>query len=398
MKKYISTLLLTILILLSGCQKSRKIENTKIMTISDIHYLSPSLHDDGPLFRYVLENSDGKTFDYCKEILDTLIETTINENPDVLVITGDISYNGSRVSHEEMASRLKEIEDHGIDVVVLSGNHDVYSTPIYYSGEEFEYITSVTALGFKNIYDDYGYNQAYIKDEDSNSIVYKVNDTVWLLCLDANYEINCSVSKNTIKWIEDVLKKAQEEKAYVISFSHQSLLKHSSYPDFGYVINQAPEIKELYKKYGVNANFAGHVHTQHIVNEDDFYEVLTSSTSIYENHYGIIEVNNDSLVYDTKSLDVEGYAKKNNSTDENLLNYSAYSKDLFLRVNSNKATRGLEGELKEKMGLLNLYYFIGKLDDQVVLDIASNTDTSYLQRISGELNKNYNHLEIDIHN
>lgn len=368
------------------------------MTISDIHHFASSLHDDGPLFNYVLENSDGKTFDYCDEILDTLIDTTIKENPDVLVITGDISYNGSRVSHEDIAARLKEIENHGIDVIVISGNHDVYTTAMSYYGEEYENITSVTSYGFEKIYEDFGYNEAYLKDENSNSFIYKLKDTVWLLCLDANYEINCSLSNASIKWIEDVLKKAQEEKAYVISFSHQNLLSHGNYQNFGYVINQASQIKELYKKYGVDANFAGHVHIQHIANEDNFYEVLTSSTSIYENHYGIIEVNNGSLKYDTKSLDVETYAKENGLTDEKLLNYNEYSKELFLRVNSNKATRGLEGELKENMGLLNMYYFVGKLDDDVVKEIANKTDTSNLQRISGELGKNHNHLEIDINN
>lgn len=367
------------------------------MTISDIHYLDPSLQDGGEIFTYILENSDGKTTDYSKEILDTLIQTVIEEKPDVFVITGDISFNGSRVSHLALADSLKTIEDNGIDVLVISGNHDLRETAMSFHEDTYEIIETITETDFSEIYKDYGYDENYLSDPNSNSFVYKVNDSLWLLCLDANYSIKCSVSEDTLKWVNEVLKQSKKEKAYVISFTHQNILQHSPGFNYGFVINRADKLLAMYKEYGVQANFAGHIHCQHIKSDEDFYEVLTSSTSIYENHYGIIDVTNDKLVYNSYNLDVAKYAKDNNSADEKLLNFDEYSKDLFLRTNSAKASSRYEDpQIKKIIEELNLKYFIGKLDDfEIDEDLFNDSNLSW-KLYGEEFGNNYNHLEIDI--
>ena len=396
MKKIIELFLISVsLIALCGCQNKKDLE-ADIMVVSDLHYLSPSLHDDGEIFNYLLENSDGKTFDHSEEILDTLVATAIQEDPDVLVITGDISFNGARTSHEELAERLKEIEDAGIDVLVMSGNHDLNATSLCYFGDSYDYVETINSEMFAEIYKDYGYEECEMKDPASNSFVYELNDGIWLLCLDVNYDIQCSVTSDTLKWVEEILQKAQKENVYVVSFTHQNILSHNSYFNYGYVINHNDQLLELYEKYGVDVNFSGHVHIQHVAQENDFTEILTSSASIYENHYGMIHIGSDSLSYESRQLDVEGYCREHGYTDPELLNYREYSKELFLNVNSAKATASMAEEDKEIMGLLNLYYFIGRLDE-IDVDTESLADnSSFMSRIYPELGNNYNSITLDI--
>ena len=41
-----------------------------------------------------------------------------------LILSGDLSFNGEKTSHEELAGKLFKLQEQGIPVLVLPGNHD----------------------------------------------------------------------------------------------------------------------------------------------------------------------------------------------------------------------------------------------------------------------------------
>ena len=382
------------MILLVGC-KADNIGKVKIMTASDLHYLDSSLYDDGDLFKLVLENGDGKITEYSEVLVDALIQRTIEERPDVLVLTGDVSFNGEHISHESLAAKLKKIEDEGIDVVVLSGNHDVMERAVKYHGGDYEYIETINSPMFAQIYEDYGYNQYYSKDPNSNTIIYQINNGFRIICLDANYDYKCFVSDATIAWLKDELEKAKNNNIKMISFSHQNLVKQSDAFDYGYVINSADKINELYKKYGVPVNFSGHMHIQHVTNGENIDEVLTESMSLYQTHYGIIEVDKEGVNYHTKSLDIPGFAKEHGLSDPQVLDFDNYSYERFMSTNSHKAAGNFEDEdLMRFLGTLNLMYFTGELDAFAVPEEYKDVDSYYLKRIMAEEGNNYNTFSV----
>ena len=68
---------------------------------------------------------DGRVLLYSWEILDAFIEDMKEKDPDLLLLSGDLTLNGEKASHEELAALLEELDEEGITTLVIPGNHDI---------------------------------------------------------------------------------------------------------------------------------------------------------------------------------------------------------------------------------------------------------------------------------
>ena len=134
---------------------------TRLMVASDLHYLSPSLTDHGSCFTELARNGDGKVMEYSQELVEAFVDTVLEKKPDALILTGDLTFNGARKSHEDLADKLARIEEAGIPVAVLSGNHDLWNkNAASFSGDRVTFEESVSAKEFKEIYFPFGFEEA----------------------------------------------------------------------------------------------------------------------------------------------------------------------------------------------------------------------------------------------
>lgn len=358
-------------------ENSKESNGSKIILASDLHYLSDKLTDHGQLFEKYIKNSDGKTMEYSEEVLDAFTYSIIKEKPDVLVLTGDLTYNGEKISHEDLSEKLKKIKNEGIKVLVIPGNHDLkMRNAIKFVGEGYEKVASVDREEFKKLYEDFGYKGEISYDSASMSYISSFKTTnqagkeieYRLLMLDVNgVEVEGFFPKSSLEWLEKELKNAEEDGAKVISFSHQNLLKHSMF-ERGYVINNADEILKLFDAYSVKVNFSGHLHIQHVKEENNLTEVTTSAMSIYPSRIAVIELDEANLNYSTDRVNMEEWARENNIKDENLLDFKKYAKDFFNQTSYNDGLRKAgDSQDKEKMAEyfrdLNIRYFTGEMKD-----------------------------------
>ena len=100
-------------------------ESLKIATLSDTHYLSPDLIRDTADFTEHL-NSDRKMFAESDAFLTALLNTVKQDDPDVLLISGDLTKDGEKEGHEDLAEKLKQFEEEtGAEVYITPGNHDL---------------------------------------------------------------------------------------------------------------------------------------------------------------------------------------------------------------------------------------------------------------------------------
>ena len=83
-------------------------ESLKIAVLSDTHYLSPDMIRDTADFTEHL-NSDRKMFAESSAFLDALLETVKQDDPDVLMISGDLTKDGEKEGHEALAEILEYI-------------------------------------------------------------------------------------------------------------------------------------------------------------------------------------------------------------------------------------------------------------------------------------------------
>ncbi|MDE6659999.1 MAG: metallophosphoesterase, partial [Eubacterium sp.] len=295
----------------------------------DTHYLSPSLTDHGKVFWKTINNADGKVIQYIDEIMSAFSEEVIKAAPDVLILSGDLVFNGEKASHKDLAKKLSVIQKSGVQVLVIPGNHDINrSSAASLIGEEYEYVDSVSPEEFKEIYYDFGMKQAESVDAYSLSYLYKVNSDLCVLMLDTNAYGANYVQERSFDWIEEQLQKAKKEHMKVLTVSHQNLFAHNELLSFGYQLYNADKLLELLNQYKVKLNLSGHIHMQHS-QKDGITEITTTALAVSPHQYGVIDFNGRSFSYAAKPIDVSGWAKKKNIDDENLLQFESYSEDFF---------------------------------------------------------------------
>lgn len=378
---------------------------------SDLHYLSPSLNDNGTFFQNMMEEADGKTTQYAEEVTEAFVSEVISLHPDALVLTGDLTFNGARKSHKDLAAKLQRVKDSGIPVFVLSGNHDLNSTnAARFSGDGYTLVSGVTPEEFEKIYAPFGFSDALSKDSASSSYAVSPAPGLRFLLLDVNgVERACRIPEETLRWIEAQLQDAKAEGDLVLSFSHQNLLQHSFFTD-GYVIDNADSLLSLYDTYGVPINFTGHLHIQHQQKDSGFLEVATSALSVSPEHYAAVTVDDSGLHYQTNSVDVAAYAAEQGSTDANLLEFADWSKNYFLRLSKNSAEEQLQdltdADQKEEMAdyfaQQNYQYFSGapqkSQKGNAILSEWDDTGTfiaKYLDSIAAA-RKDQNHFDLSL--
>lgn len=323
--------------------------------VSDLHYMSPSATDYGESFEAFQAKSDGKIIKYLPQILDTILDEAANEKPDVLVLTGDITMNGEKLNHQELTEKLADLESFGVQVLVIPGNHDINNTNAsVYFGEKAERTQEVSVREFKELYSNFGWNQAVSRDEASFSYVYALRDDIWLMLLDtAQYEprnlVEGMVRQETLLWMDENLQSAREKGAQVIVLGHHNLLSESTMFTEMCVLENGREVRELLESYQIPLYISGHLHLQRAKKHkrepsDEGYgiwELVNDAVSIPPCQYGIAkwQVNGDLHFY-TRQADVSAWAQKNGAEDENLRNFSEYKEEHIRQI--------IEGQIKKE--------------------------------------------------
>lgn len=383
---------------------------TKILVATDIHYLSPSLNDHGACFEKTILNGDGKALAYIDELTDAFVEQVIREKPAALILSGDLTLNGEKQSHLDLAQKLRSIIDCGIPVLVLPGNHDLNSGyAVRFTGKTYEPVENLKSARFAEVYAEFGYNGASARDPESLSYVYELSDRLWVLMVDVNVPGSEGVLKpETLDWVKARLKEARAAGAQVLAVSHQNLLAHSQQISAGFVMGDAEKLLALYEEYGVICNLSGHIHMQHTAkSENGFFEAATGSLAVSANQYAQLTLRPDRLIYQTVPVDISGWAERQGSTDENLLNFAAYSADFFWQVNRGKVIGWLQKEEKgEEMAdffaQVNLDYFQGRPDrydrEDPIFDVWQESGAfykDYVESMRREPAVNHNRATIE---
>lgn len=366
-------------------------KNITIFVATDIHYLSNNLTDNGKAFNEYVASGDGKQQNYIDEIVDAFTNDIKNKKPDILILSGDLTNNGEKNSHEGLAKKLKTIEKAGTKVFVIPGNHDIENPWARQFKGDSQYKTdTVTAQEFSKIYGDFGYNEAVLRDSNSLSYLAEPSKDVWLLMLDTNeYEnnetlgfpvANGEIRPQTLQWIKKCSDMARQQHAQIITVMHQNLLKHIDMFTEGYTLDNSSEAVKAFQDYGLDLVLSGHIHIQDIKSDTSgktpVYEIVTSALSVYPQQYGVIKYSpSNGFDYSTSQVDVESWAKKTGVTDKNLLSFEKYSKNFFADhaynmsyshlLNDNNYTDEEKKQMAETMAIVNLKLFSGKETEDV---------------------------------
>lgn len=348
-------------------------EPPTLMLASDLHFMSNTTHDDGKAFWSMVEHDDGKIDQYSEEMLDTLVETAIRNHPTALALTGDITLNGERINHELLAEKLQKIQDAGIPVLVIPGNHDIQnknaSTYFGTQREKAEYLE--TGEDFYEIYHQFGYDQSPNRDTASLSYVYPLDAKHWLLMMDSciyddGNHVEGRIGDATLKWMETHLKVAKEHDIQVIVLAHHNLLQESRLFTTQCEMENGSEVTALLEQYQVPLYISGHLHVQRIREhvtgpgledeQEGIHEIVLSPYSFPGNQYGMLSWDlNDTMSFETRRADVAAWAKEQGLENPELLNFSEWSRQYTKSVIQEQVKQTITmvpDDLKEKMASL----------------------------------------------
>lgn len=347
--------------------------DTSIAIISDTHYLSKDLLDSDINYDEINFVSDGRTIQYNTLLLDEMINKAIEEKVQYFIITGDLTFNGEKVSHIELASKLKKLHEHNIKPLVIPGNHDIYNFKARSYKEEIQNVDYITIEDFKEIYQDCGYSSYYSYDPDSLSYIVETQNNEWLIMLDttlSRYNLDEGMVLtggyfSSLDWLRENLQVAKEKNIECVVFSHHNLINHNPLFSTLYDLSNKDELISLYQEYQIKLHFSGHLHIQDIKEQDGIYDIATSSLVDYGNRYGLLKMNHEGKEYLSKELNFT----------LNDQSFSEYSENLFYQKGYNK--------------FLSNYSYLGDDIAETLADYQARVNTIYF---NGEIYENYNKL------
>lgn len=308
---------------------------------ADPHYYAPELGTQGAAFEAYLAQ-DRKLLRESSAILDAAIDRIASQNVEYAIVPGDLTKDGARLSHQAFATAIAELEQQGIEVYVVPGNHDIRNPHAYsYAGDTTTQAESITPAEFAQIYGDYGYDQALYRDPNSLSYIAEPIPGVWLFALDsAQYEQNQTLGKpetggafsqESLNWITGKLAEAQSQDKQVMAMMHHGLVEHytgqSEPGSLGedYVVENWQTVSKRLAAAGLNLVFTGHYHAQDVTaytwpaENLKLTDVETGSLVTYPVPYRVATLNPDD------TLDIQSHYISAIDYDTGLMTFPEYA-------------------------------------------------------------------------
>ncbi len=321
-------------------------KQVEFWVVSDPHYINNNLTDSGSAYENIKRTAAGKELDYQEESWQAFIDKAIEQKPDMLILTGDLTLNGEKASAERLAELLKQLTDKGIKVFVIPGNHDINDGwARKFVGDKQEKTAAISIADFKEIFAENGYQNATSYDKSSLSYSVAVNPTYNFLFLDSNIYPDDNqpqtrpatggmIRGKTMSWVKKQLEEGKQAKKKTLVFMHHNIYAHNKLLSSGFVLNNADKFKQLLVEYQVPVVFSGHIHAQDIMTEmidnKQLTEIVSGSFSITPQSYGVIHLDGNLFSYRKNQNDVDTWAKENNITTPQVRNYKEYLRNSFI--------------------------------------------------------------------
>lgn len=300
----------------------------KIGVISDPHYFPESyVNNDSAVYlheAYCDSKLMGESAAILKAALQTISERQRKGlyNMDYLILPGDLTSEGEKLGHMEVASLLKAFEAQtGIDVYIINGNHDINNyAAVNYNGPGGKRISArdnpdlllTTPEMFKEIYADFGYNQADSVFIPANGKAGGLSYSIGLrggyrfIAIDScvysadvtgsgndSKESSMNITPELAQWVINETKEAVKNGETVIATAHGSLVEHFDLEKFLSKTSTIYDNERLAGQFadaGMHFIFTGHMHANDVAsfvsaNNETIYDIETCALISYPNTY-----------------------------------------------------------------------------------------------------------------
>ena len=356
-------------------------KKTSFWVISDTHLIADSLHDHGQAFSQMQKTSQGKDLYYQETALSAFVRMAQKKKPAAIIVTGDVTFNGERVSAEKFAEIFKPLEE--TQLLVLPGNHDIYDGwAREFRGKKQYYAGQISPRMWRNIFKT-SYKNAVSVDDKSLAYSVQLNPNYLLILADSNdygkEEATTApatagfLGREQRRWIKAQLQYASENNLQVIFCMHHNLYAHNPAVNKGYVVDDYRELRKLLAQYNVKLVFSGHIHAQNIMLPQDpcpATEVVTASFCSNDQGYGVVKVSPKEVSYTCYHFKMKDYLTDKEKQNLTLTHFHDYLENIQLgTISAELMQKDLyqnhyDLDTVRKMGRLfgemNYHFFTGK--------------------------------------
>jgi 3',5'-cyclic AMP phosphodiesterase CpdA len=294
-------------------------DHVRIAVMSDAHFIDHSLLQgnaiNGTAFQAdVAAGINKASLAYSSDIFKEVLSQLQKEQPDIVLIAGDMAKDGELANHTIISQLLQEkLVSKGVKVYVTVGNHDILNaSSSSYTDNSKSPVANVTADQFVSIYGNEGYNTAFSKDQVSLSYAAAPYENLWILSIDAvNYGTKRTgiIRPPTLQWIGHLMDSANKNGITVLGLMHYNLFEHITKQNQVFsntVIANSTEAVYALTTAGLKVMFTGHNHATDVTQKDTvngtIYDIETGSLATYPTPYRIIDLRNKEMEISTNHV------------------------------------------------------------------------------------------------
>lgn len=286
----------------------------KVLAISDSHFLARELIKSTE--DYHAAKSMDKMFTESDSILDAELKRVAQENPDVLLVTGDLTKDGELEGHQAFARKLRALKRQRPDlkVYVIPGNHDIRNKNAYNfntaDGKKAA-ATRTEPQDFYNTYKDITFDDPSVISRFTPASGKQAGQLSYAACpkkgftiinMDScrysadnttngkdEHETSGAISSDLEQWVLRQIADAKKRGDYVIGVMHHSLVPHFSMESTvapEYMLDDYARISQEFADAGMHFCFTGHYHAQDVSKMrtpkgNDLFDLETGASCAY---------------------------------------------------------------------------------------------------------------------
>ncbi len=246
--------------------------STKLAFAADIHYYSPRLGTEGRAYE-LRSGSDQKCLAESGAIVDAALARLKDSDIDALVISGDVSNDGERVSHEEIREKLLAFEQ-SKPVYLITSTHDwcTDGNPRRFEGDKvYNDVEAFDAPTLDAYYAGFGKENCiseFVTSRGFHSRCFQVSEGLRLLAVNDDMDGpggKSGYSEAHLQWMEKQIAAAKAAGCDIIATEHHLLLYNvSGLINKGQSIGDNFEVAARLADAGLRLMFVGHSHFQRV--------------------------------------------------------------------------------------------------------------------------------------
>ena len=241
-------------------------EPLQFYLITDLHYFENSLGAAGEAYE-ARSRTDQKCIAETGAIIDSAFaRIAADTRTEIVLIAGDMTFNGEAESHKGMIKKLEALKAGGKRIYMITGNHDGSNDPYAFSGKERIPVEETRREDLAALYYAYGMRDAIAVDARRVCYVAQLGDGVRLLGINYNLGPENSGLEDSMDWIAAQIEDARRSGNLIFGMIHVPILPGS--PILAQVgdatVRDWKGIATKLADAGLPLMFSGHMHMQSV--------------------------------------------------------------------------------------------------------------------------------------